>query len=330
MTDEFELYRRFREDIENTFLPYRQISDQMHSLIDPFAKFKEQINQVLEPQRKLREQVELWMEPYRRLQEKMASFAHPTLELRNRMEKWLEPYRRLREQLISSAQLRSQMQKFSQAAYLLNSRLQSFNNPQIELSGLLNSVLEGLEAEDINVSSSGEISVAGESVEASETDQLLENIFIGLKKLPNLKDALIFLKELFSKVKKPITIIVLLFLLPFLLNVTSNISTQYFEDILSKYCHLSRSEKTKIIHKEVAKNLDLSMLSDYRFTTTDILNVRERNFSRSKRIGQLSFGQCVRLIEKKRKWSYVEYVDEETEREIQGWVFNRYLARFSK
>ena len=85
----------------------------------------------------------------------------------------------------------------------------------------------------------------------------------------------------------------------------------------------------KFIENEIPKRIDQkSILENLRFVTTDVLNVRGRNYQKSDLIGKLYFGDVVRIVRKKKNWTLVKFEDKENELEIQGWVFSRYLKKF--
>ena len=64
--------------------------------------------------------------------------------------------------------------------------------------------------------------------------------------------------------------------------------------------------------------------------TASTLSVRGGPSNKSPILDEISFGQVAKLVKKGRKWSAIEYIDEDTGEVVTGWVFNRYLARFKK
>jgi len=44
----------------------------------------------------------------------------------------------------------------------------------------------------------------------------------------------------------------------------------------------------------------------------------------------LEFGQIVKVLHKSRKWTLIEYENDEDEVIIQGWVFSRYVKKFKR
>jgi len=101
-----------------------------------------------------------------------------------------------------------------------------------------------------------------------------------------------------------------------------------------------KSDKNKIvkdIKKEVVNEFDFNQkqdinikmsLSQFRLVKVECLNVRTTNSTNSKVIFNLKFGQVVRVINKNREWTLIEYTDDENVY-INGWVFTRYISTFN-
>lgn len=70
------------------------------------------------------------------------------------------------------------------------------------------------------------------------------------------------------------------------------------------------------------------VVRDYRFVTADCLNVREQGSMDSRVIGRLHFGDVIRVVDKRRHWTLVEWTDGEGQVRVRGWVFTRYIAKF--
>jgi len=259
-------------------------------------KSLEKIDQILEPQRRWQEQIDRLLEPQRRLQEQMDRYLEPQRRLQEQMDRYLEPQR------------------------LLHKQIEKYLNP---LSDYLSSPLMA----QIAVNDSGMITISNEIVdlktiiesvsgidqEYSSTDEFLEHLFRLLEKLNGVAR----------------TVIIYL-ILPYILAIIANLTTPIYEEWWKEYAELDqRSAKKEIIRvaNEVFSPQDLS---DFRFVYATILNVRESGNANSEIIGELYLGKTVRLIRKSKSWSFIEYEDSDTGTINQGWVFSRYLRRFSE
>ena len=70
--------------------------------------------------------------------------------------------------------------------------------------------------------------------------------------------------------------------------------------------------------------------SECRIVIAKVLNVRESPTRHSGIRGKLLAGDLVVIIKKKKNWCLVEYSNEKTHVEIQGWVFTRYLRKINR
>jgi hypothetical protein len=71
------------------------------------------------------------------------------------------------------------------------------------------------------------------------------------------------------------------------------------------------------------------LLLEYRYVSAKVLIVRQNPRARSPEVGRLTFGKAVKLVKKEKDFALVLWTDKESGAEIQGWVFARYLAKFS-
>ena len=71
------------------------------------------------------------------------------------------------------------------------------------------------------------------------------------------------------------------------------------------------------------------LLIEYRFVSARAVNVRLNPRARSPKLAELPFGSAVRLLRKDGDFALVVWTDQSSGAEIQGWVFARYLQKFS-
>ena len=83
--------------------------------------------------------------------------------------------------------------------------------------------------------------------------------------------------------------------------------------------------------KEAAREAvgDVRILSDFRFVSAQSLAMKNGPKARAPVVGQLRFGQTVRVLERERDFTLVVWRSEDGKVELQGWVFSRYLKRFN-
>lgn len=91
-----------------------------------------------------------------------------------------------------------------------------------------------------------------------------------------------------------------------------------------------KQEATKNIKNAARETVgDIRLLKDFRFVGTESLALRNAPKAKAVTVGQLHFGQTVRVIEKERDFTLVSWQSEDGKIELQGWVFSRYLKRFN-
>jgi hypothetical protein len=71
------------------------------------------------------------------------------------------------------------------------------------------------------------------------------------------------------------------------------------------------------------------LLTEYRIVTARALNVRQNPRARSPKLAELPFGSAVRLVRKDGDFALVVWLDTTSGAEIHGWVFARYLQKFT-
>ena len=119
-----------------------------------------------------------------------------------------------------------------------------------------------------------------------------------------------------------ITKIIVHILLALFINV---VSARYF----SPPAQIDYSLLAKHLKKEVHQvEIGPEFYRHYRFVSAPSLTVWSKNYTRSKYVGKLYFGYLVRIVQKNKNWSLIEYRANDGTAVIQGWVFTRYLKRF--
>lgn len=315
-----EPQRVLRDEIERWTEPYRSLEKQIEKYLYPQVTIQKKIQKMTEPYRRLQDEAKRIIEPQLRLQKELNRWLEPQQRLQQKMQDWLEPQRRLQEQIID----------FLRPYKDIRSRISELISSQIDIEHSISTALNEVSEDNIVIDQSGTVSINGSSVSPAEFNNLIQEIIDVLEKIPNPIQALEYLASLILKLKKPLAILLSLFIIPFIISVSANLSTNYFEDIITEISHKPRREQIKDIKREALETFEVEELSDHRFVKATILNVREKGSITSRVIGKLYFGQVVKLVKKGRKWSKIEYIDSASEIEITGWVFDRYLEKFRR
>ena len=300
-------YLRFREGMERWIMPYRRLQEEVQKWAEPHRQMQDQIRKWVEPQQKLQEQMQRLVEPYRQLQEQMQKWVEPYQQLQKQMEKWLVPSTALKDYVWEASRLR-------------------YGLPEIYVG--INKLLDTVDQETFRVNEADIITVGNQTVSSEEFTDMYTVFVESLGKLPSPAEAIAFVWEYVNKLAQPLATLLLFVVLPYLINISSNLTTPYFEELIGQMSNKPKREQMKAIKSEAAMQFDGSVLREYRFVSADVLQVRGGASIRSTILADIRFGQVVKVIRKGRKWSYVECVDEDTDLTVRGWVFNRYLSRF--
>jgi hypothetical protein len=122
--------------------------------------------------------------------------------------------------------------------------------------------------------------------------------------------------------------IFLYILLPYLVSAVAGLNAPLHEDLWQNLKGTSRPGAKAEVKSTVRARFPEIDLREHRFVTASTLNVRETGNSRAPVVAQLKFGKTVRLLDKGKHWSHVEFWVDEGENHQSGWVYSRYLEKF--
>ena len=159
----------------------------------------------------------------------------------------------------------------------------------------------------------------------------IQAITIDAEAQPSLQAAVDRIITAIEATKEPVLQKLLWFvLLPFLFLLFSACLNPVADFYIKQ--HLEEKSKqgaTKAV-KEVARETfgNVSVLRDYRFIGARRLIVRSAPGARAPEIGHLRFGQLVQILQRSGDFTLIAWRSTDSDAEIQGWVFSRYLKRF--
>ncbi len=290
--------------------PQRRYEEQMKKFLEPQRRYEEQMKKFLEPQRRYEEQMKKFLEPQRRYEEQMKKFREPQRRYEEQMKKFLEPQRRFEEQ----------MKKFLEPQRRYEEQIKKFLRP-------LNNYLSEPEMGTFTIDPNGVITVNNETV---EVDMVTESIASITDQIANGDNFLDQFFEGIGKLKTALRIAIVYLILPYFLSIIANLTTPLFEEWWKDHYSTDKRVAKKELGQLAANYYDDNELSKYRFVNTKILHVRLNKSTHSRKVGVLTFGKIIRVLEKSRSWSLIEYQDNEYFEVRRGWVFSRYISKFKK
>lgn len=329
MDDWFDEIRRMREQIDKILEPHLRLHEQLESISATYRILQEQIEELLEPQLQFKKHIEKILIPQQQMMEQIWKFSDTQQKIHQLFEEWIEPKRQLYDQMEKIRQSLSHFYNLSPPISEIISSFKGIGVSHSEIHRTIQNLLGNISQDDIQIEKSGILSVSGEIVTEQELNKVFKDLIAQLQKIPSPIEVYELIASILKKLKKPLAILILVIIIPYIINITANLSTPYLKDLLSEFSHKSKRDKIKAIKKEANETFDLNTLSEFRFVVANTLNVRKSSSTSAAILDKLSFGQVVRILKRGRKWSYVQYTNEKGD-EVQGWVFNRYLANFKK
>ena len=226
------------------------------------------------------------------------------------MKKYLEPHRRLQETL----------EKHLKPQRLLQEQISKYLLP-------LNRYLSDPMMSSVSINSDGTAFVGGEVVNVENVSESVEVISADYD---SHVDFISHFFEWLERLSDSVRVIVIYLILPYLLAIVANLTTPIYEEWWKEYSGLDPRVAKKEIVREADETYRPEDLRGYRFVYATSLHVRESGSKKADIIDDLPLGKTVKVIDKSKHWSFIEYQDSDTGELKQGWVFSRYLKRFSK
>jgi hypothetical protein len=164
-----------------------------------------------------------------------------------------------------------------------------------------------------------------------QEDEAVQELVAKIETQPTLQEAVSQMLLAIERNKQPALQVFLVgILLPVLLAVCSVLSAPYVDFHVKRALETSSKREDNKTVKEAAREAlhDLRLLQDFRFVGAKCLQVMATARARGPVIGNLQFGQVVRVVEKERDFTLIAWKSEDGKAELQGWVFSRYLERF--
>lgn len=181
----------------------------------------------------------------------------------------------------------------------------------------------------LEIADDGSAVLSGEYVNQEEINQSITHIFEDVSENIIDDNFIVNLLDKLEPLKKPIQSILLYIILPYIMSVLGGLHLSYYQSLPFLGSPQNRQESIRFIKKSPPVFFLEQQLNLHRFVTVDVLNVRISPKRSSERIGEVYFGQTVRVVQKKRNWTFVEYIDED-DAVCTGWVYTRHLKQFKK
>ncbi|MCK8824677.1 hypothetical protein [Fuchsiella alkaliacetigena] len=99
-----------------------------------------------------------------------------------------------------------------------------------------------------------------------------------------------------------------------------------FEDIRSSmYDFLGKKDTLEKYKSNLQRNQH--KINDYKFISSDYAILKERKSLESEKVKKLEFGSAIKVLYKEDNWLLVEWLDEDKQKVVAGWVLNRLTSK---
>src|SRR5690554_1069534 len=281
--------------------PLKEHREMMEALGDPLKEHREMLATLGDPLKEHREMLAALGDPLKQHREMMAAMADPLIEFRESIAAIQNPFKDLSTAIASNDSLR----------LLKDIALDIGHNLSFEPDGWIS-----FESKRLAISELQSLSyqvIHDSSVEPSGS---LE------ESLNNLID------EIRAQKDPAIQKLLMWFICPLIIAVIVSFLNPVVDYHVKSYLKEDKRSLSKKIESKVAASVDDSVLTDFRYVSADVLNVRYSASKKAETVGYLHFGYAVIVIDREKSWTLVEWNDPNSEIQIKGWVFSRYLAKF--
>lgn len=165
-----------------------------------------------------------------------------------------------------------------------------------------------------------------------EVINLVQDVTEGVSKALTVQDAIDQIIQAIQAAKEPLhQRLLFAVLVPVLIAIVCTFVNPIGDFYVKKWLEdTPKQEATKYVKNAARETVgDIRLLKDFRFVSTESLALKNAPKAKALTVGQLRFGQTVRVIEKERDFTLVSWQSEDGKIELQGWVFSRYLKRFN-
>ena len=327
MSDPLKEYREMMTSITD---PMKDLRLSMALMSDPLKEHREMMALISDPMKDLRASMALMSDPLKEHREMMASISDPMKDLqasmalmsdplkehRDMMVSFSNPVKELRESLVLISDPLSEIQK----AIANNASLKSIRDIAYEVQS------------DIEIDIQGTVTLATKRITAAEIQELSDKVFqkSSLEGTGSLEESINNLVNEIRNQKDPLTQKILVyFVYPLIIIVIASFINPVVDHHVKSYLNADKRALAKELKANVNATVDnKGVLNSLRYVSDDVLNVRTSAAVKSETIGYLRFSSTVLVIEKRKNWTLIEWHDPETDAQIIGWVFSRYLAKF--
>lgn len=293
-------------------------------MVDPLASYREFLADSIDPTAHLNDELNQFLFPPYTFDTQLAEIARKHLDVRKQYEDLLQPQRWLHEQIKGYLEpqasfvdlIRDQFKRLSITADIASEILTPFNQ-----------LISELAASGIEVDAAGNLTIDGQFIAADEINAATSDFHSkSQQSIDFYRELLQWLSGLTPLIRKAVVFLVV----PYVMAIFSNLTTPIYQDWWQDYTGQNLRFAKQEIRREAAELYDSGELTGYRFIISTRLHVRASGSNHAEIIDSLALGKTVKVLKRERSWTEIEYLQDTTWENLRGWVFSRYLAKFSR
>jgi hypothetical protein len=267
-------------------------------LIESQNRWREELKALTEPMRSALDQMKSAMEPFR---------IRPLAEWEAHLSKIVEPQRRFQQYFSSPSQFRDSFERLADLGRTLA------ETARIEFEGSV-----GI------TSPSGEMVISSDAVNSEAVTASLAELAEKVAEATTPADYFRRFADSLRRLPVSLAFIILVKVIDFHLSILANLTTPFFQPWYDRLIGQPQQEVVTSIAEAPRQN------HAYRFVRAKHLQVWFGDGPDERVIAELPLGKIVKVIEIKKRWSLIEYVDETEQKLTRGWVLDFYISSFAE
>ena len=331
MKKDYDPLRDVRKLLRAISDPLKEHREMMAALVDPLTERREMVAALGDPLKEHREMMAALGDPLKEHREMMAALGDPLKEHREMLAALGDPLKEHREMMAAMA---DPLKEFRESIAAIQNPFKDLSTAIASIDSLRLLKDTALEiGHNLSFDPDGRISFESKRLAISELQSLSYQVIHDSSVEPSssLEESLNNLIDEIRAQKDPaIQKLLMWFICPLIIALIVSFLNPVVDYHVKSYLNEDRRSLSKKIESKVAASVDDRVLTDFRYVSADVLNVRYSASRKAETVGYLHFGYAVIVIDRQKSWTLVEWSDPDSEIRIKGWVFSRYLANSSK
>jgi len=317
MDDLIRPYKYIQSDLERLLKP--QLSPLFDSYAGPY------LDAIQDRGAHLKQELQRNLYPLKTIESQLRSLFRPHLEAQKRLEEIIPPRHWIQDQF--AALLKPPADFLESIRLPLDHQVMRAHEQITSLLDPLNQYLSELQGFAINVDAIGNVSIDGDEISMEEIHAATQTFEATQKSAREfLQSFTTWLGQQTPRVRN----VFLFLILPYVVAIVANWTTPIYQEWWNERATTDPRVVKKEIILEAQERYGAARLREYRFVYASQLHIRAGGRMQAEIIDSVTLGKSVRVIRRKKAWTEIEYLNNNTDQLSRGWVYSRYLQKFEK